>query len=253
MGSFTALRLITVLSLRRAWRGRVVWLTVAMLSLVLVAALVTLASGYADLAFFKRVVEVYLRYLVPFIMALHGSHAVAEEVQDKTITYLFSRPIPRWSLPLGKYLGNLAVTTPLLCVSLALVYVVSLLTYPSEIPPELPWLGRGLVAVCLAAVLFGAISTAFGTLFSGHPFVVNLIFLLIVEVGVSHIPGWTKLVAMNVHLRAVAGVYQAGSTLSIADPELTGGVSLVVLVAMSLVWIGLTAGWSGAAEYRTDQ
>ncbi len=252
MSGLAAVRLITVMAVRRARRGRVVWMAMVMLALAVVAALITLATDYGGIAFFKSTLELFVRYLTPFIMALLASQAVAEEVQGKTITYLFSRPMPRWVLPLGKYLSSLVIAVPLLCVALTLVYVIGLLGYPDEIAAELPALARGLAAVCLGAVLFGAVSTAFGTMITGYPFVVNLIFLLVVEGGLALVPGWTKIVAMTVHLRAVAGIYTAEQTLTISDPELTMMVSAPVVLAMTAVWIGFAVGWVSASEYRTE-
>ncbi len=252
MSGLAVVKQLLVLSLRRARRGRGVWLALAMLALAVASALVATATDYGGITFFKQTLALFVRFLTPFIMALLASHAVAEEVQAKTITYLFSRPIPRWSLPVGKYLGSVCVAAPLLCLSLVLIYLIGLASYPGEIAAELPVLLQGLVATCLGAVLFGAVATAFGTMITGHPFVVNLIFLLISEVGISQVPGWTKLVSMTVHLQAVAGIYDAKTTMTISDPELSAAVSTFVVLAVSVVWLGLAVGWVGSSEYKTE-
>lgn len=252
MSGFGVVRLIMMLSVRRARRGRGVWLALALLALALAAAGVTLATGYGGISFYKDTLELLLRYLTPFIMALLASHAVAEEVQGKTITYLFSRPIPRWALPVGKYLGSVCIATPLLCLALILVYVIGLLGYPDEIMAELPSLLKGLGAVCLGVVLFGAVATAFGTMIVGHPFVVNMIYLLVAEVGISLIPGWTKLASMTVHLRAVAGIYEPEKTFTVTDPALTAMISVPVLLAVTVVWLGLAVVWVVSSEYKTE-
>src|SRR6185295_19318757 len=46
---------------------------------------------------------VQLQVLVPVLALVAGSAAVAEEVEDRTITFLFSRPIPRAALLLGRW------------------------------------------------------------------------------------------------------------------------------------------------------
>lgn len=252
MSGLSVVKLLLVLSVRRARRGRGVWLALVMLALAVASALMALATDYGGITFFKQTLELFVRYLTPFIMALLASHAVAEEVQTKTITYLFSRPIPRWTLPMGKYLGSLCVAAPLLCLALALIYLLGMASYPGEIAAELPALVQGLVATCLGVVLFGAVATAFGTMFTGHPFVVNLIFLLISEVGISQIPGWTKLASMTVHLLCLAGIYEAKTTLTINDPELSASVSAVVVLAVTVVWLGLAVGWVSSSEYKTE-
>ena len=51
---------------------------------------------------------------------------MADEVEDKTITYLFSRPIPRGAVLLGKYLAYLACTGLIVLPSVMLVYFLVL-------------------------------------------------------------------------------------------------------------------------------
>ena len=37
----------------------------------------------------------YIRFIVPVLGVFYGTALIADEVEDKTITYLFTRPIPR--------------------------------------------------------------------------------------------------------------------------------------------------------------
>jgi hypothetical protein len=50
----------------------------------------------------------YLRFTVPVLGIFYGTSLMADEVEDKTITYLFTRPIRRGAVLLGKYLAYLA-------------------------------------------------------------------------------------------------------------------------------------------------
>lgn len=248
-----ALTVFTRLALQRARRGRLVYLTAAILLLPAVAALVAMASDRAGATFFAEQLGVFIRFIVPFAMALHASATVAEEVQGKTITYLFARPIPRWTLPLGKYLGNTALNALLIVLAVAVVYLFSLLREPGELVSELGLLGRGLGACLLAVLHYGAVAAAFGTMVTGFPFAATLAFVLVVEVGFAFVPGWFKVTAMSVHLRAVAGIYEPQQSLFIADPELSWIISLPVVVAMTLVWLGIALAWVSSTEYRTDR
>ncbi len=247
------MRLLTSLSLRRARRGKLVWLTLAILALPTLAALLALLSGNGGKAFFDKLLDVLLRYLTPFIMALHASATVAEEVQGKTITYLFSRPVARWTLPIGKYLGNLVVNATLLCLAVAVLYLIAMLGEGTDLFRELPALAMAVFSVALAAVHFGALAAAFGAMATGFPFVATLIYVLIVEVGFAFVPGWFKVTAMTVHLRVIAGLYQPEKSMFLSDPELTLPISLAVVLGMSVLWLVIAVGWVGSTEYRTDK
>ena len=64
----------------------------------------------------------YIRFIVPVLGVFYGTALIADEVEDKTITYLFTRPIPRGAVLLGKYLAYLACTVLLVLPSVMLVF-----------------------------------------------------------------------------------------------------------------------------------
>ena len=52
----------------------------------------------------------YLTVIVPILGVFYGTSLMADEVEDKTITYLFVRPIRRGAVLLGKYLAYVVCT-----------------------------------------------------------------------------------------------------------------------------------------------
>ena len=66
----------------------------------------------------------YLRFTVPVLGVFYGTSLMADEVEDKTITYLFTRPIPRGAVLVGKYLAYLACTVFVVLPSVMLVYLL---------------------------------------------------------------------------------------------------------------------------------
>ena len=85
---------------------------------------------------------VFVRFSVPVLGVFYGTSLIADEVEDKTITYLFSRPIPRGAVLLGKYLAYLACT---IFVVLPAVVLVWLLVVPigGSLGAELPGPAEG--------------------------------------------------------------------------------------------------------------
>ena len=66
----------------------------------------------------------YLRFSVPVLAVFYGTSLIADEVEDKTITYLFTRPIPRGAVLVGKYLAYLACTALVVLPSVMFVYFI---------------------------------------------------------------------------------------------------------------------------------
>ena len=65
---------------------------------------------------------IYVRFLVPVLGVFYGTSLIADEVDDKTLTYLFTRPIQRSAVIIGKYLAYLVCTVLLLLPSVVIVF-----------------------------------------------------------------------------------------------------------------------------------
>ena len=57
----------------------------------------------------------FLRIVVPILGVFYGTSLMADEVEDKTITYLFVRPIRRGAVLLGKYLAYVSAPCSWCC------------------------------------------------------------------------------------------------------------------------------------------
>ena len=82
----------------------------------------------------------FLRFAIPILGVFYGTALMADEVEDKTITYLFTRPVPRGAVMVGKYLAYLACTSLVVLPSVMVVYF--LLVRPAEIPAHVPPAGH---------------------------------------------------------------------------------------------------------------
>src|SRR6476620_5529534 len=97
----------------------------------------------------------YLRFTVPVLGVFYGTSLIADEVEDKTITYLFTRPIPRGAVLVGKYLAYLACTV---CVVLPSVMLVYFLIVPfGEIPATFSALLKDLGILGLGLAAYGGL------------------------------------------------------------------------------------------------
>jgi hypothetical protein len=64
----------------------------------------------------------FVRFIVPVLGVFYGTALIADEVDDKTITYLFTRPVRRASVLMGKYFAYLVCVVLLVLPSVVLVY-----------------------------------------------------------------------------------------------------------------------------------
>ena len=144
----------------------------------------------------------YIRFILPILGVFYGTSLIADEVDDKTITYLFTRPIPRSAVLFGKYLAYLACTVLLVLPSVILVYFLIVPVGGGSIAAAFPSLvaDLGMLAVGLAA--YGAVFSLVGARVK-RPLVVGLVFAFGWEPTVLLFPGYLKRATVAYYLQAL--------------------------------------------------
>ncbi|HWE28591.1 MAG TPA: ABC transporter permease [Polyangia bacterium] len=247
----TGTRIHARLSWTRLKRGRMAWAAAAMFALPLAYVGGLAIAGHFGRGLFDEVNELYFRFLVPFVPTLLLSSAVAEEVENKTFTFVFARPAPRGSLVLGKWI---AATLPALAVivpSIAISWTVANLRFPDYFASEWPHLLRVEAAAVLGLAFYGALAATLGSAFSRHPLIVVLLYLVFIEEFLGAAPIVLDMLAASWHLRNLAGLpLPPTQFLVIAVPAWLSALLLAVVTPALLA----LCMWSvTGAEYRTDR
>jgi ABC-type transport system involved in multi-copper enzyme maturation permease subunit len=144
----------------------------------------------------------YIRFIVPVLGVFYGTALIADEVDDKTITYLFTRPIRRGAVLGGKYLAYLLCTILLVLPSVVLDYFLVVPLAGSGIGANFPALVEdlGMLAVGLAA--YGAVFAYVGARLK-RPLVAGLVFAFGWEPGVLIFPGYVKRLTVAYYLQGL--------------------------------------------------
>jgi len=199
----------------------------------------------------------YVRFIVPVLGVFYGTALIADEVDDKTITYLFTRPIPRGSVLLGKYLAYLACTTLLILPSVVLVYFLVVPLGDGGIGRSFPLLltDLGMLAAGLAA--YGAVFAAVGARLK-RPLVIGLVFAFGWEPGVLLFPGYLKRLTVAYYLQALVphAMPQNSSITGLLQVfrEVPGvSLSLIALAVITGATLWLAMRWVATREYVLEQ
>jgi hypothetical protein len=142
----------------------------------------------------------FLRFIIPVLGVFYGTALMADEVEDKTITYLFTRPIPRGAVLVGKFLAYLACTFLVVLPSVMLVYF--LLVPFSQLPATFPKLLIDLALLALGLAVYGGVFSFVGAFFK-RPLVIGLVFAFGWEQVVLAIPGYLKQFTIAYYLQAL--------------------------------------------------
>jgi ABC-2 type transport system permease protein len=189
----------------------------------------------------------YVRFIVPVLGVFYGTALIADEVDDRTITYLFTRPIPRGAVLLGKYLAYLACTTLLILPSVVLVYFLLVPLGQGSLGRSFPLLlaDLGMLAAGLAA--YGALFAAVGARLK-RPLVIGLVFAFGWEPGILLFPGYLKRLTVAYYLQAlVPHAMPDDSTVTVllqAFREVPGialSLSALAVITGTMLWFAMRA------------
>jgi ABC-type transport system involved in multi-copper enzyme maturation permease subunit len=142
----------------------------------------------------------FLRFIVPVLGVFYGTALMADEVEDKTITYLFTRPIPRGAVLVGKYLAYLACTLLVVLPSMMVVYF--LLVPFSQLPTTFGSLLIDLGLLGLGLAVYGGVFAFVGAFFK-RPLVIGLLFAFGWEPVTLALPGYLKQFTIAFYLQAI--------------------------------------------------
>jgi ABC-2 type transport system permease protein len=143
----------------------------------------------------------YLRFTVPVLGVFYGTSLIADEIEDKTITYLFTRPIRRGAVLVGKYLAYLASTIFVVLPSVMLVYLL-IVPLQGTLGGSFLDLVKDLSLLALGLSVYGALFAFIGAKFK-RPLLIGLVFIFGWEQAALAFPGYLKYYTVAYYLQAL--------------------------------------------------
>ncbi|HKY33889.1 MAG TPA: ABC transporter permease [Candidatus Polarisedimenticolia bacterium] len=209
-------------------------------------------TGFSLTSF--MIVNGYVYVLLMVVTLFYGTALVSDELEDKTITYLFIRPVPKRVIYLGKYLAYLAAAGLLLLPSATLCFLIAMTADPAgEAGRHVGILLQDLVVLALGIASYGALFAWVGAV-TARPVFIGLGFTFVWETLVTFIPGYLSKLTIKHYLSALLphAVGERG-VLGLFENPTSAPAAVVVLC---LVTAGLLAlgSWSFThREYVLEQ
>ncbi|MFT4649097.1 MAG: ABC-2 type transport system permease protein [Glaciecola sp.] len=148
-----------------------------------------------------------LSILAPLAGLLMGSSVLSEDVESKTLTYLFTRPVPRWSMFLGRWAASALIVALLLGLTSWWVgYDAASMSQGLDIKarhrvPE-GFTMRFVTAAVLSGVLYTTIAAGLST-FLKRAIITGLAYAFVLEMIVGNMPGSTQRLSLQYYLRNI--------------------------------------------------
>ena len=213
------------------------------------------ASIDSETVFNVAIWTMYLRFVAPALGVFYGTSLIADEVEEKTITYLFTRPIRRGAIVLGKYCAYLVYVLATVLPSVAILFVLMVpfggmarvyLTLVKDL---------GVIALGLAA--YGALFLFAGVTFK-RPLVAGLVFAFGWEQIALAMPGYLRYLTVAYYLQSLAPraipVDDTFTVLQTLNTDVaSAGASVLTLAGTTIVAILLAMRAVERREYVLEQ
>ena len=251
------------------WSRRTIFMALVVGSPVLVAlvARIVQSAGIAPLrvngvqvdavSMFGAIIWIlFLWFIVPVLGVFYGTSLIADEVDDKTITYLFTRPVRRGAVVVGKYMAYLLCTTLVVLPSVMIVYF--LMVPFRQIPASFISLVIDLGVLGLGLAAYGALFALIGAAIR-RPLVVGLVFVFGWELVTLVMPGYLKRFTLAYYLQTlVPHAMPTGDTVSLLQGAVfreppSVATSIGVLVLAIVASLALAARVVEQREYVLEQ
>jgi ABC-2 type transport system permease protein len=210
-----SLRIFDVSIGEMLWSRRTVFMLLIVAAPVLIAlfvrAMVALGAPFLEgprgvrmtgPAIFGMMIWVfYLRFTVPVLGVFYGTSLIADEVEDKTITYLFTRPIRRGAVLVGKYLAYLGCTIFVVLPSVMIVYLL-IVPMNGSLGGSFIDLIKDLLLLAIGLAVYGALFAFVGAKYK-RPLLIGLVFIFGWEQVALLFPGYLRYYTIAYYLQSL--------------------------------------------------
>jgi len=188
---------------RRTGKARVFALLGLMPVVLAVVVRIVFHSRTGPLAsvFTEILMVFFLQFYIVILALFYGTSVTAEEVENRTLSYLITRPIPKPAVVLGKFAAYAALMFVLVAVSLGLSYFIMNAAHLADPALYLTFL-RYLGVLGLGILAYGAFFTFLGTVLK-RAIIVGLVFGFGWENVIQYFPGSTQRFSIVHYLKSL--------------------------------------------------
>ncbi len=199
-------------------------------------------------------VIVYLHPMLLLVTLFYGTHLINAEVEERTITYLLIRPVPRPLLVLGKYLTYLIAANLLLVPSMLLTWgILEASDGFGGFARHLPYVLWDVAVLVLGTMAYGSLFLLFGTALR-RPIMLGLFFAVVWEVVVTYVPGkFGKFTILHYLLSLFPHSTVQRGVQNLFQSMASKPVSIAVLLLVSGLFLGLAMFLFSRREYVLEQ
>jgi ABC-type Na+ efflux pump permease subunit len=213
-------------------------------------------SGDMAAVFTEILMVFFLQFYIVILALFYGTSITAEEVENRTLAYLVTRPVPKPAIVVGKFAAYSALMSLMVAVGLAVSFFILNAARLGD-PDLFVTFFRYLGVLVLGILAYTAFFAFIGTILK-RAIILGLVFGFGWETVIQYFPGSTQRFSIVHYLKSLLP-YRPGSgggrgvALLLFRLEPTAPVLAVfALVAITAVFLALACGLFRAKEFLTE-
>ncbi len=243
---------MTVLTIRYllSTRRGLATLALSWIPLLLVASLALARVASFDMLLFQQLmVPLFLQIVLVFVTLVSATAPIREEIEDTTLPFLLTRPVPKPVVVLSKYVGYLVAALVLLLPPVLVSYGVTEAYAGGALGTDADVLLGFLAATTLAVLAYGALFFLLSVVLR-KPLFVGLLIGFVWELSVGSLPGSVPKLSLIYYLRSVLRGTIGVGPLSGFATDVSAPVAAAILVALSVALLVLAVLVFQRMEFR---
>jgi len=225
------------------------WIALSFLGLVLAAVWQNFEADSTPMSRYTTVSGMLVFHLLALASAIFTTAIVTQEVEQKTIVYLLTRPVARWKLLLVRY-GASVIVVGLLGVIAAILTSFGAMR---GIAPDL--FSHDVPALLIGAAAYGAIFLLVSLMFN-RSLIICMLYAFGWESSMPNMPGGMSRLSIFSYMQAIAEHPSEGGnkglsilTGQLGNSAITRGEAWTTLILLVVVVLGISAWWFTHFEY----
>ncbi|MDX9972967.1 MAG: ABC transporter permease subunit [FCB group bacterium] len=196
--------------------------------------------------------KLYLNVIAPLFALFFGCMLIADDVENHTLQYILTRPVPRSAAVFGRFAAYFVFVSAVLISSLVFAFAAcTTLGNFSATAGNLRLLAHYIGVLLAALATYGALSMCLGAYFSKRPVVYGIVYFFGWQHVAMILPGIADFLTVRKYLNAILPPLATqrdnpALQITIAEFQKTeyavgAGKSILILAAITLAFLLLTA------------
>ena len=188
--SVDVVRTLVMVTWRRLFRGRALWVSALIASLPVIFTALLQGHGHN-----MEPIELVSTLVMVLLPPMFVASSLGEEIEDRTTTYLWSRPIGRWTIVVSKLLA-------LAPIAIALVVGGGFVAIQIETgaPPTPAWI----IATTTGTFAIATMAAGIATLVPKYGMALSIVYLVVIDLIVGAMPASLNHISITKQIRSIA-------------------------------------------------